>query len=72
MKKILASLALAATVAIPAAPAAASETGLPAGTRSCPPLHYGFIVWVTNPKTGEPQDVFVYCQPYGPPPTRAI
>ena len=67
MKKLLACAGLAAATLLPATPAAAFD-GLPAGTRSCGPMQYGFIVWVVNPKTGEPKDLVTYCQPIGPPP----
>lgn len=71
MKKLLAAAALAAALVVPSTPvpAAASETGLPAGTRKCGTLQFGIIVWVVNPKTGEPEDVVAYCVPIGPPPT---
>lgn len=69
MKKIVATVAMAAALLVPAATPAAASDGPPAGIRSCGPMQWGFVVWVTNPKTGEPQDVMEYCQPIGPPPT---
>jgi hypothetical protein len=70
VKRIVATAALAAVLALPAGPAAAVD-GPPAGIRSCGPMQFGFVVWVMNPKTGESMDVFEYCQPIGPPPTTA-
>jgi hypothetical protein len=74
VKRQVATAALAAALLLPVQAASAVEAGFdgpPAGTRSCGPMQYGFIVWVTNPKTGEPKDVFEYCEPIGPPPTPA-
>lgn len=71
MKKLIVSAVLAAAVALPATTATASEAGPPAGIRSCGTLQFGVIVWVINPKTGEPQDVVAYCVPIGPPPRTA-
>lgn len=68
MKRFVATAVLAAVLALPAGPVAASEAGPPAGIRSCGPMQFGFVVWVINPKTGDPQDVMEYCQPIGPPP----
>lgn len=68
MKKLIVSVCIAATALVPVAPAVAHD-GLPAGTRSCGPMQYGFVVWVVNPKTGEPKDLVAYCQPIGPPPS---
>lgn len=66
MKKVLAPLALAAALALPAAPAAASETGPPAGIRPCGPMQIGYVVWVYDPFTGTNYDLVAYCVPIGP------
>lgn len=65
MKKLLCSAAALAALLVPAAPAAASD-GPPAGVRPCGPMQMGFVVWVADPKTGEPADVVRYCVPIGP------
>jgi hypothetical protein len=64
-KKLALAVAAAATAAFPAPPAAASD-GPPAGIRPCGPMQMGFVVWVADPKTGEPQDLVRYCVPIGP------
>lgn len=66
MKRFVAAAALAAALALPAGPVAASEAGAPAGIRPCGPMQIGYVVWVANPKTGEPQDLVRYCIPIGP------
>ncbi|HYP24711.1 MAG TPA: hypothetical protein VEV43_14165 [Actinomycetota bacterium] len=67
MKKIVAGVALAAALLVPATAAqAASEPGPPAGVRPCGPMQIGVVVWVANPKTGETEDVAEYCEPIGP------
>lgn len=69
MKKLVASVCTAAALCLPvasAAPAAASETGLPAGTRPCGPMQMGFVVWVYDPFTGTNQDMVAWCVPIGP------
>ena len=66
MRRLLTSAALVAALALPAAPAAASEPGPPAGVRPCGPMQIGVVVWVADPKTGETQDLVRYCIPIGP------
>lgn len=29
-------------------------------------MQIGYVVWVTDPKTGEPTDLVAYCIPIGP------
>lgn len=65
MKKLLACAVLTAAL-LPASPATASETAPVAGIRPCGPMQIGYVVFVTNPKTGETQDVVAYCIPIGP------
>ena len=65
MKKLIATACALVALALPAAPAAASEIPPPAGTKPCPPPYVrGFILWVDTGPTGYHEEWF--CIPGGP------
>lgn len=65
MRKLILAALAAAALALPAAPAAASEIPPPAGTKPCPaPYVGGFILWVNTGPTGYHEEWF--CIPGGP------
>jgi hypothetical protein len=65
MKKLIAGVLGAAALALPAAPASASEIPPPAGTKPCPaPYTHGFILWVNTGPTGYHEEWF--CIARGP------
>lgn len=66
LKKPSIVAAALAALALSTTPAAASETGPPAGIRSCGPMQIGFVVWAYDPVTRTNQDLVEYCIPIGP------
>jgi hypothetical protein len=65
MKKSFAAVCAAVTLALPVAPAAASEIPPYAGTKRCPaPYTHGTIVWTDTPVT--PYEEHWFCIPGGP------
>lgn len=65
MKKALATICAAVALALPAAPAGASEIPPPAGIKDCPaPYVDGFILWIDTRPTGYHEEWF--CIPGGP------
>jgi hypothetical protein len=57
MRKLVVTACLAAALALPAAPAHASD---PAGLKDCPPGYGGFVVYVLKAET------HLFCFPWGP------
>lgn len=65
MRKLIVAASAAVALALPAAPALASEIPPPAGTKRCPaPYTHGTIVWVNTGPTGYHEEWF--CIPGGP------
>jgi hypothetical protein len=65
MKRLIVAACAAAAIALPAAPAAASDIPPPVGTKPCPaPYTGGFILWINTGPTGYHEEWF--CIPGGP------
>ncbi len=61
MRKLAVTICAAVALALPTAPAGASEPAPPAGVQQCPTGDVGIIVWAIDPKTGTRTELVRAC-----------